>query len=133
MRTYMSEFTTVFSVSGTPVYLPAGNFLPTDNIGSARATFEIAGISSSDLQIAPGFQVADVRTTVAGVGTFMSSGSLYEDTNDLYFPTQWVDVSAAFGARQLWRFAWRVTNVAQTPTMQCARVWAMIEFLPRCS
>jgi hypothetical protein len=111
----MSEFTTVFSASGTAVYQPAGTFLPTSNIGSARATFEIAGISSSDLQIAPGFQVADVRTTVAGVGTFMSSGSLYEDTNDLYFPTQWVtaeqvnpEVSIHEGALVHARLAWCV-------------------------
>jgi hypothetical protein len=132
MRRLILPWTTVCTASTTVVWLPAGPWMPVSDIGFARATFEIAGISSSDLEIVPGWQTCDEPSTVIAEGPLVGTVSTpgYENANGLYYPDALVDLQTVLGAAQQWRLAWQV-KVSQTG-IDCARVGGHVDLYPRC-
>jgi hypothetical protein len=125
-------WTTVWTRSGSVVRLPATPWMSAADIARVRGTFELQA-RDADLEVAIGYEVADVENAPVAGTAGVSSGpaiTAYHGGaagNGMKYPSDWWDLGADTKTKQLFRLVWLVRNNPGGSTLNLGRVGGVVD------
>ena len=123
MKRYPLPWTTVYSSSTTPDFLPATAWMEASRVESVRATFEMRA-KTGDIEVSFAFQTANVPDTPSPAGG--TSVGNYQDSNAVLYPSGITAIGSSTAGKQLVRFGWLCKNTSSSD-LNLARVGGTME------